>query len=135
MSEKGKANIFHSILFFILSLISLVVFLLIFMFLVFLLIQIPIIGNIFTGIMGAEGGEQSRITSYAAVLFSYLLVSLLQDKIIGNDNTKTLTRKILGVFIVLWQIVTLVINITSGTDFASNILLIISGLLFFFWND
>jgi succinate-acetate transporter protein len=105
------------------------------MILVFFLIKIPIIGNIFTGIMGAEGGDPSRITSYAAVLFSYLLVSLLQDKIIGNDNTKTLTRKILGIFIVLWQIVTLVINIASGTDFASNILLIISGLLFFFWNN
>lgn len=135
MPEKEKANIFHSILFFILSLISLVVFLLIFMILVFFLIKIPIIGNIFTGMMGAEGGDPSRITSYAAVLFSYLLISLLQDKIIRNDNTKTLTRKILGVFIVLWQIVTLVINIVSGTDFASNILLIISGLLFFFWND
>ncbi len=135
MSEKEKANILHSILFFILSLISLVVFLLIFMLLVFFLIQIPIIGNIFTGMMGAKGGDPGRITSYAAVLFSYLLISLLQDKIIGSNNTKTLTRKILGVFIVLWQIVTLVINIASGTDFASNILLIISGLLFFFWND
>lgn len=94
--------------------------------------KIPLLSFLFNLFLLQRGDNIFSFAIIISVFVAYFLTTFIQSKMMKDAPTNTLSRRILGVIIALVHILSLIINISEGNNFFSNIICIIAALVFIF---
>ena len=134
MIETNKRSIFKSVLFvvpcFLVFLLSQILTTLLLTLICIVLNAIPIINNLLDFITNLRGESLTVTITIISVFVAYILTTFVQDKIIKIEENKKLSRKILGVIIVIIHIISFIYNLTSEGNILANVISTIAGLVF-----
>ena len=97
--------------------------------------KIPVLGTLLKWIFAARGDNISSFATIIAIFVAYLITSLIQDKMMKYAPTITLSRRMLGAIIALFNVCFLIVNISTGGYYSPNIFCIIAALAFIFSNN
>ena len=100
-----------------------------------LLQNIPIVGKILNFMLIQRGENMLMFSIVTSVFFAYLITSYLQNKMMKDRYTNRLSRRILGIIIVLLHILSFASNFMHGESVFPNIMCFIAGLVFIFKNE
>lgn len=134
---SSKPNISKSVLSSILCLpiytITYTLFALAFSLVTYLLFYLPLIGDLLTWLFHARGDSPDMVLALLAPSLSYVVVKASLEKIVKHIPSRGLGCKIFGVFMIVIQALSLLVNIFSsgGGYILSNIIQIIVGFCFF----
>ena len=97
--------------------------------------KIPLLKNILNFIFIMRGESINMFATITSVFFAYLLTTFIQDKMMKDAPTNTLSRRIFGVIMALIHFYSLIVNLSAGNNFFVNIVCLITALVFIFNND
>lgn len=100
----------------------------------FILSKIPILGNLLSFTLNVRGDNISSLAIIISVFVAYFITTFTQDKMMKDAPTHKLSRRILGVIIALNHLFALIVNISEGGYYPTNIFCIIASLAFVFCN-
>ena len=97
-----------------------------------LLVNIPIIKNIVAFLFHLRGDSPDILVVLASTAFSYSGVGWMLGRFCDKPETLYLSRRILGIILLVMNILFLIINISEGNSFFPNIVVGVAGLIMFF---
>lgn len=133
---QNKPKIFKAILtsvlgFFAFTLSYLLAYL-IFGGIIYVLLKIPLIGRLIDLIFFFRGDSPDLMLSLLCPGVAYFVTMSLQEKINKEAPTRGVSSVLLGIFIMLLNIASLIINLIYGDGILKNVIQIIAGLVIFF---
>ena len=97
---------------------------------------IPLIGKIFNFLFEVLRNESPlAFATITSVFISYYTTSFVQNKLMSDSSTKKVSRRILGIIILVLHILSLITNIMYDGNIFANIACILAGLAFIFSNE
>lgn len=133
MSNKPK--VFKA---FITSLLAFIVFSVIYMVAyliiggaIYLLSKIPLIGRLVDLLFFFRGDTPDMMLSLLCPGIAYLVTMAAQEKINKETPTRGLSCILLGIFIMILHIVSLIINLAYGDGILKNVIQLIAGFIIF----
>lgn len=96
-----------------------------------LLLEIPVIGWLIELLFFFRGDSPDMVLSILSPGVAFFVTMTIQEKINKEAPTRGLSCVLLGIFIVLLHIVSLIINLIYGDGIFKNIIPIIAGCIIF----
>ncbi len=102
---------------------------------------IPVLGTLLNMLLSIRQETPMMFASVLSVIIAYLLTTFIQEKMMKDNPTKTLSRIILGILNIIWHVLLLISHffILGEGFFEGNAFLYIVSLLysfvFIFHND
>lgn len=126
--EIGKAILFglssfiaYYICYFVLAFVSTLVFA--------VLAFVPVVNRIVDALFRMRGDSPSIFIVFMSVIFSYHAAKWVIERFCDYASTEKLSLRIAGVVLILYNVLLLVRNISSGVSFFPNILSSIAGIV------
>ena len=96
-----------------------------------LLLKIPLIGWLIDLLFFFRGDSPDMVLSILSTGVAFFVTMTIQEKINKEAPTRGLSCVLLGIFIVLLHIVSLIINLIYGDGILKNVIQIIAGCIIF----
>ena len=100
----------------------------------YVMCQIPVLGNLLNLLFSGKGDNISPISTVISIFAAYFITTFIQGKMMKHTPTLTLSRRILGVILAIYQTYLLAVNYSGGGYYLINIFCIIAALGFIFIN-
>ena len=96
-----------------------------------LLLEIPVIGKLVSLLFFFRGDTPDMALSLLSPGIAYFVIMAVQQKINKDSPTRGLSCILLGIFIVLLHIISLIINLIYGAGILKNVIQIVAGFVIF----
>lgn len=103
-------------------------------FLFTLLHSVPIVKTLVDLLFYLRGDTPYFVSLLYAAIITYTIINLIADKAVKTDTTRSLSLFCTGIYLTVFNVVFLVVNLIFKDSIIANVLIIISGLIFTFYN-